>query len=112
MQGILQSGACQARKYGYTSIDPKTPHSIIRKMMAETLCERCGKGLDWTVCVKGKTPHLHHSHDTGEIHGFTHVQCNPQALKNEIDNLRTENARLQTEIERLEYDLQDAYDTI
>jgi len=36
----------------------------------------------------GKTPHLHHDHETGEIFGFTHPVCNPHALQDEIDELR------------------------
>ena len=82
-----------AKLHGYTPIDPKTPHLVIRKMMEEKNCERCNEPLKWEFGY-GKTPHLHHDHDTGEIYGFTHPWCNPRALQREIDILKKENRKL------------------
>jgi hypothetical protein len=68
-------------------------------MMEEPNCERCGEALKWEFGV-GKTPHLHHNHETGEIYGFTHPVCNPQAMEQEIERLRTN----LTDIARDEFD--------
>jgi hypothetical protein len=56
-------------------------------MMAEPNCERCGEPLVWEFGL-GKTPHLHHNHETGEPIGFTHPVCNPRAMEDEIDRLK------------------------
>ena len=58
--------------------------------MEEKLCWRCRKPMHWENLGKGKTPHLHHNHETGEIYGFTHSRCNPSALEEEIRELRKE----------------------
>jgi hypothetical protein len=92
--GILGSSASNAQECGYTSIDPKTSHSVIRELMKAELCWRCRLPLKWTL-GRGQTPHLHHNHDTGEIYGFTHPHCNPQALEHEIDELRQRIAELE-----------------
>jgi hypothetical protein len=39
---------------------------------------------------RGKTPHLHHDHNTGKLFGFTHNHCNPRALEDEIERLKKE----------------------
>lgn len=86
---ILSTSNNSARKYGYTSIEPSTPHHAIHKMMEEPLCWRCRKPLGWDLAIeKGETPHLHHNHDTGEIYGFVHPRCNSKALEHEIDELK------------------------
>jgi len=83
---ILGVSQVAARKFGHTPIDIKTPHSVIRELMEEENCWRCSKPLSWEVGA-GKTPHLHHNHETGAIYGFTHPHCNPQALEHRIDEL-------------------------
>lgn len=90
---ILSASKSSARRLGYIAIPRDTPHSVIRKMMAEPNCERCGEPLKWEFGV-GKTPHLHHNHETGDPLGFTHPVCNPRAMENEIDRLRAEIKRL------------------
>ena len=80
-------------KGGFVAINQNTPHSTIRKMMEEKFCWRCGEPLKWEFGL-GKTPHLHHSHKTGEPLGFTHSRCNPNAMEHEIDSLKAEITRL------------------
>lgn len=36
-------------------------------------CFACASPLDWTSSIR---PHLHHSHETGEVFGFCHGICN------------------------------------
>lgn len=84
---ILNASQQSARKRKYKPIDLNTPHSVIRKMMNESDCERCGEPLKWELGFN-KTPHLHHDHVTGKIYGFVHFRCNPRALEVEIDKLR------------------------
>jgi hypothetical protein len=62
-------------------------------------CWRCRQPLEW-VFGRGKTPHLHHDHETGEVHGFTHPSCNPKALLHEIDDLRKELAILKISLDK------------
>jgi hypothetical protein len=88
-----------ARLYGYVPIDPKTPHHVIRNLMEEPNCERCGEPLRWEFGY-GKTPHLHHDHETDEVYGFTHPWCNPRALQREIDKLKKENRKLLAQVAR------------
>ncbi|MFZ0885778.1 MAG: hypothetical protein WAN14_20415 [Candidatus Acidiferrales bacterium] len=85
---ILFSSQDTARNGKYKPIPKSTPHSVIRKMMDNPNCVRCHRPLSWDVLGLGKTPHLHHNHNTGEIYGFTHVECNPQALEQEINRLK------------------------
>jgi len=84
---VLRGGANAARKLGYQPIDPNIPHSDIRRLMDDPNCERCGAPLIWEF-GQGKTPHLHHNHESGKIYGFTHPHCNPRALEIEIDRLQ------------------------
>ena len=90
---ILWSNLKIAERCGYKPMDVNTPHTLIRKMMKKTNCERCGKPLKW-ILRRGKTPHLHHNHTTGEIYGFTHHHCNPRALEDEIERLQKQIKRL------------------
>lgn len=90
---ILCASRNDARKRQYSPINPNIPHAAIRRLMDEPNCERCGEPLKWEFGV-GKTPHLHHNHETGEPIGFTHPVCNPRAMENEIDRLRAEIKRL------------------
>jgi hypothetical protein len=91
---ILRSSTRMAKSGGFQAIDPKTPHSVIRALMEEPNCERCQQPLSWNHFGWGKTPHLHHDHETGEIYGFTHPRCNPNALEIEIDRLKEEIRKL------------------
>jgi hypothetical protein len=90
---IIHGSIGLSKRYGCVSISPNTPHSVIRKLMDESNCERCNQSLKWEFGM-GKTPHLHHNHETGEIYGFTHHRCNPRALEVENERLRKENAKL------------------
>ena len=90
---ILHSSKLKATNAFYKSIPFNTPHFAIRKMMEEPNCVICGKLLTWEF-GRGKTPHLHHNHETGEIYGFACSRCNTE----ELDALRTVIKRLQTEI--------------
>jgi hypothetical protein len=83
---ILSVSSHVAAKRGFAPMQ-QTSHSVIRKMTEQPNCELCGESLKWEF-GQGKTPHLHHDHETGEIYGFTHPQCNPRALEDEIDRLR------------------------
>jgi hypothetical protein len=47
----------------------------------------CESPLEWE-CGYGKTPHLHHDHDTGGPIGFAHVQCNMEELRGIVIRLR------------------------
>jgi hypothetical protein len=83
----------QSERDGYKPIDLNTPHSVIRKMMQEKNCALCGEPLKWEL-GRGKTPHLHHDHDTGQPIGFSHHRCNPRALESRVRELETEVAFL------------------
>jgi hypothetical protein len=85
---ILSQSRNEARRWKHRAISPDTPHWIIRQLMLQTHCERCGQPLSWRQFGNGRTPHLHHNHETGEIYGFTHPVCNPRALEREIQRLR------------------------
>jgi len=63
-------------------------------------CVLCGEPLKWEFGL-GKTPHLHHHHDTGEIIGFAHTVCNPNAEVKEIFRLKEEVKKLQEQIQLL-----------
>jgi hypothetical protein len=91
---IIRGNNNEARSGNYAPIDRDTPHSAIRAMMEEPNCERCGLPLSWEIFSNATTPHCHHNHQTGEIYGFTHPRCNPNALEIEIDRLKDENALL------------------
>ncbi len=102
---ILKASRFNGEKQGYKSIDPNTPHSVIRTLMNEENCALCRKPLEWKFGA-GLTPHLHHDHASGEIFGFAHVKCNPKAeakeilrLKSEVKKLQQENQKLQEECE-------------
>jgi hypothetical protein len=84
---IISVSQIAARERGYAPIPQDTSHSAIRKLMAEPNCERCREPLMWDF-AQGKTPHLHHDHETGEVFGFTHPICNPRALERELERLR------------------------
>ena len=84
---ILNMSQHAAKRGGHKPIPKPIPHAVIRKMMDDPNCERCGQPLVWEFGM-GKTPHLHHNHETGEPLGFTHPVCNPQAMENEIDRLK------------------------
>jgi hypothetical protein len=88
---ILYGSQVSAKRDGNEPIPLNTPHSVIRNLMDETDCERCGELLDWSaVAIAGaKAPHLHHNHFTGEPHGFTHPKCNPLAMEREIEKFHS-----------------------
>lgn len=65
----------------------KATHAEIRKLMKKSRCWLCKSTLIWNL-GRGRTPHLHHDHETGKVYGFTHSVCNPRALQNEIVKLR------------------------
>lgn len=85
---ILLQSQLDAKKGKYAPIPLDTPHSVIRKMMEEPNCERCNEPLDW-IFGRGKTPHLHHNHSTGEVYGFVHSHCNHHAVDKEIQRLKS-----------------------
>lgn len=84
---IISRSVYDAKRRGHQPIPANTSHAEIRRLMNEPNCERCGKPLVWEFGI-GKTPHLHHNHETGEIYGFTHARCNPHAMEQEIERLR------------------------
>jgi hypothetical protein len=94
VSGILTASRRGAELYGHTPIDSNTSHVVIRKLMDEPNCERCRETLKWDLGM-GKTPHLHHDHESGEILGFTHPVCNPRAMEDEIEHLRKQIKKLQ-----------------
>lgn len=87
---ILINSAKTARRGGYKPIPQNTSHQSIRMMMTNPNCVQCGLPLSWSHLAIASTPHLHHNHKTGEIYGFTHPRCNPRALEQENDRLRTQ----------------------
>ena len=93
VRGILNKSSREAKIGGYKPIDQSISHAFIREMMAKTVCVLCHEPLKWEL-GKGKTPHLHHDHETGEPYGFTHSACNPKALQKEVTRLFDENNRL------------------
>jgi len=95
---ILLNICRDARDGKYAAIDSDTPHSTVRKLMDEPLCERCEQPLNWGDLGFGKTPHLHHDHTTGKIHGFTHNRCNPHAMDIEISKLKARILELEAQL--------------
>jgi hypothetical protein len=93
---ILKGSFFAAKRRKYTSINPKTPHHIIRKLMSIKECWLCKRPLEW-VFGKTSTPHLHHNHETGEIYGFAHARCNMNPLEDEIIRLRKRIEELELE---------------
>jgi hypothetical protein len=87
VSAIIGSSVGGAKRLRYKSVNPETPHAVIRKLMEAKKCERCHKELLWII-KRGITPHLHHSHLTGEIYGFVHMRCNWRALEQEIERLK------------------------
>lgn len=51
---------------------PKATAEQVLKFYENRLCILCGGELDWI----SSRPTLHHSHETGEVMGFTHNACN------------------------------------
>jgi hypothetical protein len=94
---ILKSSNRKARERHHKPVSADTAHSVIRAMMANPNCERCGQRLVWEFGVN-KTPHLHHNHETGQPLGFTHPHCNPQAMEQEIERQRDEIASLKARL--------------
>jgi hypothetical protein len=95
---IIMGSQKNARHRGHTPISKDVNHATIRKLMKDKNCERCGQLMSWNELGWGKTPHLHHNHETGELYGFTHPICNPQALEQEIDRLKKEIKELKTSL--------------
>jgi hypothetical protein len=100
VSNILSSSRGSAKKHKYVPIDANTPHSVIRKLMEEPNCVRCNQPLEWVFGL-GKTPHLHHDHETGEIYGFTHPVCNPRAMQQEISRQREEIGFLRAQLQEV-----------
>jgi hypothetical protein len=94
---ILTSSALSAKRDGGLPIPADTPHSLIRKMMDNLNCWLCHQLLVWEFGL-GKTPHLHHNHQTGEPLGFTCARCNPNALESEVIRQRMEIAQLRAQL--------------
>jgi hypothetical protein len=90
---ILGQSVYTAKRGNYKPMDQNTPHSVIRELMNNNICVLRGEKLTW-IFENGKTPHLHHDHETGKIIGFTHPVCNPLALQNRIFELEAEVAFL------------------
>lgn len=112
---IINMSGQKARIGRHAPIPPNTPHSDIRELMLNLKCTMCGEVLDWTNLGLGKTPHLDHSHSTGEILGFTHAKCNPHALevrvRQEVVRVRQLEAKviqLEAKVIQLENQLQQA----
>lgn len=60
-----------ARRRNYAS--PLINHyGLVVLMQNSKTCVLCGAVLDWSQ----KSPHLHHDHETGQVHGFAHQLCN------------------------------------
>jgi hypothetical protein len=86
VSAILSSSACAAKNNKYRAIPRKTPHALIRALMQRPNCVICGKLLHWKFGL-GKTPPLHHNHETGQPLGFAHIGCNVGAESLEIARL-------------------------
>jgi hypothetical protein len=72
---ILRHSRAMAQERGYVPVSKDTSHQAIREMMRNENCILCQNPLLW-IFKAGKTPHLHHNHETGEALGFVHNQCN------------------------------------
>lgn len=103
IRAILNSSRGAAKKKRYRPISPSTPHTTIRELMEKSKCQRCRRPLSWRVLGPGRTPHLHHDHATGKIHGFTHFHCNNGALEQEIERLKKKLSRAYLMIEAFRY---------
>lgn len=83
---ILAGSIVQAKKNGYVAISRNTTHQDIRILMKNPNCAICGESLEW-IFAAGKTPPLHHNHETGQPLGFSHIGCNVGAESLEIARL-------------------------
>ena len=92
---IIQSSKGSAKQYGYKHIDAS--HSVIRSLMVNSDCIQCGQPLSWSFQM-GKTPHLHHNHETGQPIGFAHLRCNVYEMQQEIHRLLEENRQLKSSL--------------
>ena len=73
--GILSVARGAARRRGYVA-PHITSSELVALMSNKENCVLCGGLLDW---AKKPAPHLHHSHETGQVYGFTHQHCNQAA---------------------------------
>lgn len=94
---LLSTSKHVARRNGYKPINQMTPHSAIRRAMDSDVCVLCGATLQWKFGL-GKTPHLHHDHETGELIGFAHPTCNMPEAKTRMKQLLQENIKLRRRI--------------
>lgn len=90
VSSIIYGSQASAKRDGHLPIPKDTPHYVIRAMMSEPNCWLCDEAMcwAWAIPLGVRQPHLHHDHDTGEIHGFTHPVCNPRAMQREIERLK------------------------
>jgi hypothetical protein len=94
---VLAASQFAAARKNHVPINLKTPHHIIRDMM-DNPCVHCREPINWKILGMGKTPHLDHDHDTGEINGFSHSKCNPHAMRHEIERLKEEIKKLKQKL--------------
>lgn len=66
---ILRSARKSAKQRRYEPPNISVDDLVSLYYEAE-ICWLCGGSLDLT------SPHLHHDHKTGQVHGFTHQLCN------------------------------------
>ena len=80
-----------ARKYGYKPAQI-TPEKLLALYDSSDVCVICNEQFDADI-----TPHLHHDHDTGKVHGYAHGMCNKAegqfgvlTLKQQVKFLQTQ----------------------
>ena len=82
-QRILSRHRQDARKGGYLA--PKiTPKELLELLNKSLNCCGCGTLLNYKT-VGFDAPCLHHNHDTGEVVGFSHRECN--SLEGQLQKL-------------------------
>lgn len=80
---IITQHKAHAKRKGYAAPNI-TAENLLALIKSSNLCCGCGEVLDFTL-NKFKAPCMHHSHETGEVIGFAHRECN--ALEGQLQKL-------------------------
>lgn len=84
-QRILSSHRQNARKGKYAATQI-TPAKLLKILKTSPSCCGCGAPLNYEA-VGFEAPCLHHDHNTGEVVGFAHRECN--SLEGQLKKLGT-----------------------
>lgn len=84
-QRILTTLKRLSRKSGHAG-PTLTPPQLLKMLESSPICCGCNAPLDYNA-VGWCAPCLHHNHETGEVIGFAHRECN--SLEGQLQKLGT-----------------------